>query len=855
LDRERIERTCAWGLLALVLVGAVWFGAVEPEIKPLFASLALVLGAVVLLTAPVHDRPGRGWLLVALAFPLWLGAQVVSLPSGVVGVLSPTAARWWRELWPGPLTACDGSSLVAATPPGWLTLSVDRYSTWPFLFIASAALVVFLASRASFGGDRPAQRRVLGVVAVFTAIESLYGLLQWRSARPLVLWLEKEAYLESATGTLINRNHFALMLYVGLGCTLALALDSPSRRAAESRDPGREIARSATLAFLAGLQIFAILATKSRAGLAGMLMVGVVGLALLVGRKERRGQRAVALLLVAMLVLPALYLAGPALLERHAAIGDEWTAEAGRGAVWRATLRMVADFPLVGSGGASFGEAFRRYRTEEIRAFYDYAHNDYLQVLAETGLPGLVFALLPVLLVAVPVARGIAARRSGRTGPGSFPSTTTWPVWAALLAVALHEFVDFGLQIPSNLLLVALLAGVLSPPSAGTGILGRPAPALNTAVAVAALGLSVPALLLALAQWSFLDGKVPFPDLPSTTYSRSIELSRAFRKDSEDVDLICGAISGQAQAQVLRPLAAGYAIRHATDLLLALDSGAIPPERRTEAMEEATRIADRARRVDPWHAVNRRSLVGIDLSLAEIGQALEDASVAARLDPDNVSRIVRTLLDTGIPGPMIAERITEDPRVLRELLSQLAARGDDASRGIIVGKEVRADLRLCRAGGEVRNVLVTVHAVDGEPFLRECLRVLEKAGDEQHLEYARAWLANDLLESGRAEEAGPVIASMRDDPTRWWPALSYGMKTQSWDVVITNGRKILRDANLPSGSEAYVRACLTAAFANQGDFATAIAEAEKALAVDPSQLDLRDKADSLRRGKNPFQSR
>lgn len=853
MDRERIERGSAWGLLALVLAGAIWFGAVEPEVKALFAALGLLLGAAVLLSAPGDTRPGRVWLLSSLAFPLWLGVQLVPLPSWLVRLLSPNAVRWLEESWPGPLSGCDGSSLVAATPPSWLTLSVDRFATWPFLFVVSAALVVYLAARTSFADDRHAQRGILIVVAAFTAMESLYGLLQWRSIRPLVLWLEKEAYLESATGTLINRNHFAMMLYIGLGCTLALALDRPSRRSeTRRRDPGREIGRAATLAFIAGLQIFAILATKSRAGLAGTLMVVLVGLALLVGREERRGHRAVALLLIAMLVLPALFLAGPSLVERHAALSQEWTAEAGRAAVWRATSGMVADFPLFGAGGGSFAEAFRRYRTEEIRAYYDYTHNDYLQVLAETGFPGLALALLPVLLVALPVARGIAARRGGRAGPGSFPSTTTWPLWAALFAVALHEFVDFGLQIPSNLLLVSLLAGAFSPPWPTEGRHGRSAPRLSAGLAGAALALSVPALFFAVAQWPGLEGKLPLPDLPTVNYTRSLELSRAFRKDTEDADLICRALATQARAQELRPLASGYAIRHATDLLLAINSGAIPEARRTEVMEEASRVAERARRVDPWHPVNRRSLVGLDLSLGEVGAALEDAAVAARLDPDNASRLVRTLLEAGLPPPLIAERIADDPRVLNELLSQLSSRGDAASRGMIVKHDARPDLRLCRAGGEVRNVLVTVHGLDGEPFLRECMRILEKAGDEVHLEYARAWLANELLETGRPAAAKPVIDSMQDGPNRWWPALSYGMKTESWDVVIRNGRNLLRRLSLPIASESYVRGCLAAAYAHKGEFPTAITEAEKGFKVDPAREDLRDKAEQLRRGRNPF---
>ncbi len=854
MDRERNSRRLAWALLGLILLGAVWFGAVEPEVKPLFAALALGLGGAALLLAPAGRRPGLGWSLAALAFPLWLAAQLVPLPVGVVGLLSPRAAEWSRAYWPGPLTGCDGAALLAASPPSFITLSVDRFSTWSFLFVVAAGLMTFIAARSALGGNRPARRAALTVVATFTAAEALYGLLQWTSGSPMVLWLEKAAYLDSATGTLINRNHFALMLYVGLGCTLALLLDRSPRDEWRREEPGRAMARTATLALLAGLQIFGILASKSRAGLAGMLLVLLVGGVLVVGRPERRSGRAVGLLLVGLLVIPALLLAGPALMERQAALEQEWTAEAGRGAVWRASLGMVADFPLVGSGGATFEEAFRLYRPQEIKVYYDYAHNDYLQILAETGFPGLVLALLPVVLVALPVVRGMLGRRrrGDRAAAGTFPSTATWPLWAALLAVALHELVDFGLQIPSNLLLVAFLAGLLSGRWPEAGRLARPAPRLAGALATLGILLAFPALLFAAAQWSAFSGRLRVPDLPTVRQAEATELMRAWRRDRKDKALLCRALPAQARAQELRPLAAGYAIQQATQLVGAMESSAIASAGRGTAVDEASHAAERARRIDPWNAVNRRSLVAIDLALGQLDNAFEDAATAARQAPDSAAQVIRTLLNAGLPAPLVGEKLGGDGRVLNQLLSELAQRGDEASAGLVVARDIAPSLETCRAGGAIRNTLERAHATDGEPFLRACLGLFEKAGDAVYAEYARAWLATDLLDAGRLPEAKTVFEAMEQSPSRWWAELAYGIRSKEWDLVIRAGRSLVQQPALDPTSEVYVRGSLLMAYAHKRDFERAIDEAERALAVDPGNVEIGEQVEQLRRGKNPF---
>ena len=138
---------------------------------------------------------------------------------------------------------------------------------------------------------------------------------------------------------------------------------------------------------------------------------------------------------------------------------------AGRLAWWRSAWDMFSARPLAGFGAASFswaqgvfqpGGAFREHSI--------YAHNYYLEFLAENGLPA---ALLWFWAV-------FAAARS-RAGLVKY----------SLIAVLAHSLVDFGLSVPANFWLFCYL---LASPREEAGATVRPSrPAAAYALAFAAL--------------------------------------------------------------------------------------------------------------------------------------------------------------------------------------------------------------------------------------------------------------------------------------------------------------------------------------------------------------------------------
>jgi putative inorganic carbon (HCO3(-)) transporter len=62
--------------------------------------------------------------------------------------------------------------------------------------------------------------------------------------------------------------------------------------------------------------------------------------------------------------------------------------------MWRDTIPVIAERPLLGHGPDDYAEPFARHEGEDLRAFFgeaivDKAHNETLQVAATTGLLGL----------------------------------------------------------------------------------------------------------------------------------------------------------------------------------------------------------------------------------------------------------------------------------------------------------------------------------------------------------------------------------------------------------------------------------------------------------------------------------
>lgn len=433
------------GLVAVILLAPMPFGGVLPAGRlalELFSLFLLVLWAVQTIRRPGRCPPRIVGLGLAGLLALGL-VQAIPVGEAIASVVSPGRIEIQSDSRP-PEDARAAEARILGTDPTTLeavpALSVTAAHTASALRTGAALVSLLLVACTVAAVCGP--RRIALAAVVSAAFQGLYGILVLASGHDMIWNVPKRYYLDCATGTFVNRNHYAGFLEA----TLALGLGLAVYEARRMREPSRALLIGlATVLGLAGL-----LLSFSRTGIA--LGLGALGWTwFLSGGRRVRTSVVVAAAIVLVAAVPLLQIGADRLADRYAAASDELTAEGGRVVVWRDTAAMAARFPITGTGFGTFAEVYPRYRSPEVRLLYQHAHNDALQFLAEGGAIGVGF----LLCVLIPVAR------RGTAGLGGAFGVLGVGAAAGLVALLLHSLVDFNFRIPSNAALAAILGGVV----------------------------------------------------------------------------------------------------------------------------------------------------------------------------------------------------------------------------------------------------------------------------------------------------------------------------------------------------------------------------------------------------------
>jgi len=413
---------------------------------------ALVLGGLALWI--VHRNPGdlpsRARLaLFPAGFLLLIGVlQLLPAPAGWTGALAAPTAGIRRAV-----------ASVLTEPASTLTPeSFSAPETFDALLRLSAYLLIGLASALAFRGERHVKTLAI-VLAASGTFQALYGSVEYLSGHQHIFGYAKKYYVEEATGTFINRNHFAAYLAMTLPFALGLLLDRAGRMPLGSslRERVLRVAEPVVLRrILAGFAVFAIWAgvflSYSRGGFAAMLLAGLL-LPFLVGSQRRRRWLLV-LILVIPVTLMLLWQDVRAPGERFLAGEQELTSLNSRVPVWKAASGMLPSYALLGSGLGTFEAVFAVHQPPTVGGRWDHAHNEWLESVVEAG-PWGVLALGGLVYLC------LARRSRDSVGGGSNRSSYRSCAIASIAAIALCSLVDFPLRIPAVAVVVAVQVGML----------------------------------------------------------------------------------------------------------------------------------------------------------------------------------------------------------------------------------------------------------------------------------------------------------------------------------------------------------------------------------------------------------
>jgi O-antigen ligase len=155
-------------------------------------------------------------------------------------------------------------------------------------------------------------------------------------------------------------------------------------------------------------------------------------------------------LLATMAVAVAGILSSPTLSVRLARM-DPFADQ--RIEAWRLTLKGIADAPWTGHGAGAYRDSFRAYAHPGLGgADWDHAHNTYLELAFELGVPATAIFLGALVIVIHGIRRGLRHRRRAR--PALIFALGT------AVAGAAHALVDFSLEMPATAALFAIILGL-----------------------------------------------------------------------------------------------------------------------------------------------------------------------------------------------------------------------------------------------------------------------------------------------------------------------------------------------------------------------------------------------------------
>ncbi|MCF3650975.1 O-antigen ligase family protein [Synoicihabitans lomoniglobus] len=438
-----------------------------------FISLGLSLTAfgLALLPRQYADNYTRGnaftlhpWRKL-IRWPLfWIG--VVFFAYVLIQALNPA----WEYIDKGKTWTMRRIDHVDWLPAGMIT-PFRHMNIWRQMMIWGAPFLLACALWVGFTRRRSVIT-VLTAIVVNACVLAVVGVLARYTAPAKILWLV-DGIRDYCFSSFIYKNHAGSFFALATGLTLSLAVhyhEQATRTRIKSNPAGLCV-------FFSIILLIAVLLSYSRAAiiiLAIFLLLAVIYAAL---RVIVRGTASHAPLLIAVLLVGLMTTAfiGTKLVDidrtvdRLSVFTEKEKFDAtikGRQYAWLAGYDMSLEHPIFGWGAGGFRFLFPKFQQSysEIDgnivkignrySFWQHVHNDYLQLLIETGRTGLVWMATALVVALVSFLRH-----------GGLRNLAAVSISGACMITLVHATVDFPLQNPAILvtLITSLTLALLLP--------------------------------------------------------------------------------------------------------------------------------------------------------------------------------------------------------------------------------------------------------------------------------------------------------------------------------------------------------------------------------------------------------
>jgi len=406
----RLGNVLLYGTFGLLMFGPLAFGAVEP-----WSIFVLESGAAILLL-------------------VWLAKQWVE---GEINL------QWNPLFFPMMAFAILMLAQILLHRSAYLHDTISEA-----MLYTAYGMLCFLSSQVLL---RSSQARKIGVVlSVFGFAVASLALVQGIAPNGRLYWLRQPRLGGWIYGPYVNHNHYAGLMELLVPIPLVISLT----RLAHEKE---RIAAGIAAAVMTGT----IFLSGSRGGMVAILVEFVI-LAIVVTRQKRGPRMAVTVGVFALVLLTLLiWVGGKELTSRVYSISRETHGEITTGMRLRIDRDAIAMFrrkPLLGWGLGTFPTVYPEFRSFYTNFFVNETHNDYLQLLTETGIVGFLTMLWMLALF-----YGSALRKI-RDWMTHVTSAATLACMLGCTGILVHSFFDFNLQIPANAAIFYVFATLAAAP-------------------------------------------------------------------------------------------------------------------------------------------------------------------------------------------------------------------------------------------------------------------------------------------------------------------------------------------------------------------------------------------------------
>jgi O-antigen ligase len=420
-------------LLCLVVGGASAAGFWGNMLLQLLA-LPLIAAAVLTTPSTPMAAPGRQLIALLLLMLTLIALQLVPLPPSI----------WTALPGRGPI-ALGFRDLGLETP--WLTLSLAPHRTISsalWLLPAIAILLAVLRLRAYKPGW------VAWSIVAVTVVSVALGALQVGGGQAWYLY--RITNYGASVGFFSNANHLATLLVCTFPFLTALYLHARAKGRSMQRNSGLLV----ILVGAVGVVFVGVAVNRSLAGLGLSVPVLAASALMILSRRGRRMPKWL-LALVPLLVIGSVYVALSAPLGNNLTAEDARTSEDSRYTSFSRSLDAAGDYIPAGSGIGTFQDVYRMNEDPFTisRSYMNHVHNDYIELLLEMGVPGMIVLLLFLLWW------GRRVVTIWRAEDGDHFALAGTIASAAILA---HSFVDYPLRTAAIAAIFAMSLALMAEP-------------------------------------------------------------------------------------------------------------------------------------------------------------------------------------------------------------------------------------------------------------------------------------------------------------------------------------------------------------------------------------------------------